>query len=76
MPKGMGMAGEAYCFLLILVFGGMNLFRPLGSKKQDIVCSKSIYYCYLSNCHYNWRWFVLLLARQLHISVRLCVQKE
>ncbi len=55
-------AFEIFQFLLLLVFEGMNLFRFLGSKKQDIVCSKNTYYRFLSNCHYNWRRFVLLLA--------------
>ncbi len=55
-------AFEIFQFLLMLVFEGMNLFRFLGSRKQDIACSKSTYYRFLSNCHYNWRRFVLLLA--------------
>lgn len=55
-------AFEIFQFLLMLVFEGMNLFRFLGSKKQDIACTKSTYYRFLSNCHYNWRKFVLLLA--------------
>lgn len=55
-------AFEIFQFLLMLVFEGMNLFRFLGSKKQDIACAKSTYYRFLSNCHYNWRRFVLLLA--------------
>lgn len=55
-------AFEIFQFLLLLVFEGANLFRFLGSKKQDIACSKSTYYRFLSNCHYNWRRFVLLLS--------------
>lgn len=55
-------AFEIFQFLLILVFEGKNLFRFLGSKKQDIACAKSTYYRFLSNCHYNWRRFVLLLS--------------
>ena len=55
-------AFEIFQFLLLLVFEGTNLFRFLGSKKQDIACAKSTYYRFLSNCHYNWRRFVLLLS--------------
>lgn len=55
-------AFEIFQFLLMLVFEGTNLFRFLGSKKQDIACAKSTYYRFLSNCHYNWRRFVLLLS--------------
>ena len=46
-------AFEIFQFLLMLVFEGTNLFRFLGSKKQDIACAKSTYYRFLSNCHYN-----------------------
>lgn len=60
--NGKRTAFEIFQFLLLLVFEGMNLFRFLGSKKQGIACSKSTYYRFLSNCHYNWRRFVLLLA--------------
>ncbi len=55
-------AFEIFQFLLMLVFEGTNLFRFLGSKKQDIACAKSTYYRFLSSCHYNWRRFVLLLS--------------
>lgn len=55
-------AFEIFQFLLMLVFEGTNLFRFLGSKKQDIACAKSTYYRFLSNCHYNWRRFVLLIS--------------
>lgn len=55
-------AFEIFQFLLMLVFEGTNLFRFLGSKKQDIACAKSTYYRFLSNCHYNWRRFLLLLS--------------
>lgn len=55
-------AFEIFQFLLMLVFENTNLFRFLGSKKQDIACAKSTYYRFLSNCHYNWRRFVLLLS--------------
>ena len=34
-------AFEIFQFLLLLVFQGYKLFRFLGSKKQDIACSKS-----------------------------------
>lgn len=57
-------AFEIFQFLLMLVFEGTNLFRFLGSKKQDIACAKSTYYRFLSNYHYNWRRFVLLLSRK------------
>ena len=39
---------EIFQFLLMLVFEGTNLFHFPGSKKQDTVCSKSTYYCFLS----------------------------
>ena len=55
-------AFEIFQFLILLVFQGCNLFRFLGSKKQDIACSKSTYHRFLSNCHYNWRRFITLLA--------------
>ena len=55
-------AFEIFQFLLMLVFEGTNLFRFLGSKKQDIACAKSTYYRFLSNCHYNWKKFILLLS--------------
>lgn len=58
-------AFEIFQFLLMLVFEGTNLFRFLGSKKQDIACAKSTYYRFLSNCHYNWRRFVLLLSGKI-----------
>lgn len=60
--SGKRTAFEIFQFLLLLVFEGMGLFRFLGSRKQDIACSKSTYYRFLSDCHYNWRRFVLLLA--------------
>lgn len=55
-------AFEIFQFLLMLVFEGTNLFRFLGSKKQDIACAKSTYYRFLSNCHYNWGKFILLVS--------------
>lgn len=55
-------AFEIFQFLLLLAFQGYNLFRFLGSKKQDIACSKSTYHRFLNNCHYNWRRFITLLA--------------
>jgi len=36
-------------------FQGYNLYGYLGSKKQDIACSKSTYHRFLSNEHYNWK---------------------
>ena len=55
-------AFEIFQFLILLIFRGCNLFRFLGSKKQDIACSKSTYHRFLSNCHYNWRRFITLLS--------------
>ena len=55
-------AFEIFQFLLLMVFQGCNLFRFLGSKKQDIACSKSTYHRFLNDCHYNWRRFITLLA--------------
>lgn len=46
----------------MLVFEGTDLFRFPGSKKQETACAKSTYYRFLSNCHYSWRRFVLLLS--------------
>ena len=45
-----------------MVFQGCNLYRYLGSEKQDIACSKSTYHRFLGNEHYNWRRFITLLA--------------
>ena len=42
-------AFEIFQFLLLMVFQGCNLYRFLGSKKQDIACSKSTYHRFLSN---------------------------
>lgn len=55
-------AFEIFQFLLLMVFQGCNLYRYLGSKKQDIACSKSTYHRFLGNEHYNWRRFITLLA--------------
>ena len=55
-------AFEILQFLLLMVFQGCNLHRFLGSKKQDIACSKSTYQRFLDDGHYNWRKFVTLLA--------------
>lgn len=44
-------AFEIFQFLLLMVFQGFNLFRFLGSRKQDIACSKSTYHRFLNNCH-------------------------
>lgn len=55
-------AFEIFQFLLLMVFQGCNLFRFLGSRKQDIACSKSTYHRFLNDCHYNWRRFITLLA--------------
>ena len=48
-----------------MVFQGCNLYRYLGSKKQDIACSKSTYHRFLGNEHYNWRRFITLLAAKV-----------
>ncbi len=58
---------EIFQFLLLMVFQGCNLYRFLGSKKQDIACSKSTYHRFLSNEHYNWKRFILLLAARVTI---------
>ena len=55
-------AFEIFQFLVLMVFQGSNLYRFLGSKKQDIACSKSTYHRFLNDCHYNWRRFITLLA--------------
>ena len=46
-------AFEIFQFLLLMVFQGCNLYRYLGSKKQDIACSKSTYHRFLGNEHYK-----------------------
>ena len=58
-------AFEIFQFLLLLAFQGCNLYRFLGSKKQDIACSKSTYHRFLNDCHYNWHRFVTLLAARV-----------
>ena len=55
-------AFEIFQFLLLMVFQGCSLYRFLGSKKQDIACSKNIYNRFLNDCHYNWRRFITMLA--------------
>ena len=64
-------AFEIFQFLLLMVFQGCNLYRYLGSKKQDIACSKSTYHRFLGNEHYNWRHFITLLAAKLWSCWRL-----
>jgi hypothetical protein len=58
---------EIFQFLLLMAFQGCNLYRFLGSKKQDIACSKSTYHRFLSNEHYNWKRFILLLSAKVTI---------
>lgn len=58
-------AFEIFQFLLLMVFHGSNLYRFLGSKRQDIACSKSTYHRFLSNEHYNWQRFITLLAAKV-----------
>ncbi len=60
-------AYEIVQFLLLMVFQGCNLYRYLGSKKQDIACSKNTYRRFLSDPHYNWRRFVTLLAAKVTV---------
>jgi len=60
-------AFEIFQFLLLMVFQGCNLYRYLGSKKQDIACSKSTYHRFLGNEHYNWRRFITLLAAKVTV---------
>ena len=55
-------AYEIFQFLLLMVFQGCNLYHYLGSKKQDLACSKNTYSRFLGNEHYNWHKFILLLA--------------
>ena len=62
-------AFEIFQFLLLMVFQGCNLHRFLGSKKQDIACSKSTYNRFLNDCHYNWRRFVTMLAANVVASI-------
>lgn len=58
-------AFEIFQFLLLMVFQGCNLYRFLGSKKQDIACSKNTYNRFLNDCHYNWRKFITVLAAKV-----------
>ena len=58
-------AFEIFQFQLLMVFQGCNLYRYLGSKKQDIACSKSTYHRFLGNEHYNWTRFITLLAARV-----------
>lgn len=58
-------AFEIFQFLLLMVFQGCNLYRFLGSKRQDIACSKSTYHRFLGNEHYNWHRFITLLAAKV-----------
>ena len=58
-------AFEIFQFLLLMVFQGCSLYRFLGSKKQDIACSKNTYNRFLNDCHYNWRRFITLLAARI-----------
>ena len=60
-------AFEIFQFLLLMVFQGCNLYRFLGSKKQDIACSKSTYHRFLGNEHYNWKRLILLLSARVTI---------
>ena len=50
-----------------MVFQGCNLYRYLGSKKQDIACSKSTYHRFPSNEHYNWKRFLTTLAAKVTV---------
>lgn len=60
-------AFEIFQFLLLMIFQGCNLYRYLGSKKQDIACSKSTYHRFLSNEHYNWRRFITIPAARVTV---------
>lgn len=57
----------AFEIFQLMVFQGCNLYRYLGSKKQDIACSKSAYHRFLGNEHYNWRRFITLLAARVTV---------
>ena len=56
-------AYEVFQFLLLLVFQGKNLFRFLNSKHKDQAVSKNTYYRFLNETSYNWKKFLILLAR-------------
>ena len=58
-------AYEVFQFLIQLVFQGRGLYGFLGSKKQDIACSKNTYYRFLEDPHYNWRRFVTMLSAKV-----------
>ena len=58
-------AFEIFQFLLLMIFQGCSLYRFLGSKRQDIACSKSTYHRFLGNEHYNWHRFITLLAAKV-----------
>lgn len=60
-------AFEIFQFLLLMAFQGCNLYRYLGSKKQDIACSKSTYHRFLGNEHYNWKRFLTQLAAKVTV---------
>ena len=69
-------AFEIFQFLVLLVFRGCNLFRFLGSKKQDVACSKNTYYRFLNDPHYNWRTFVTLLAAEVVSRISALTRPE
>lgn len=54
----------------------MQLYRFLGSKKQDIACSKNIYQRFLSNMHYNWHRFILLLSSKVILFFDSLTKKD
>ena len=58
-------AYEIFQFLLLMVFQGCNMYRYLGSKRQDIACSKSTYHRFLNDRHYNWKLFITRLAAKV-----------
>ena len=58
-------AFEIFQFLLLMVFQGCNMYRYLGSKRQDIACSKSTYHRFLNDRHYNWKLFITRLAAKV-----------
>ena len=69
-------AFEIFQFLLLMVFQGCNLYRFLGSKRQDIACSKSTYHRFLANERYNWRRFITMLAAKVILVFEKLTSEE
>ena len=69
-------AFEIFQFLLLMVFQGRSLYRFLGSKRQDIACSKSTCHRFLGNEHYNWRRFITMLAAKVILVFEKLTSEE